>query len=133
MKLMTFMAAAIISLSSALAVADDAIGTAKAWGSVDVTLKAYSVKGKTSRVELLLKNNSDKAENISSLMQFAVLSTEGDKGEWNMGTRCDGLIPPRGLLKCRLVNDFPAPPASLIIQVGAGFDGEPVYFNVPVK
>lgn len=120
-------------ISTAAAQAQDALGSTKPWGSVDVTLQSYSVKAKSMRVELLLKNNSDKAENISSIMQFAVLSDEGDKAELDMNGQCDGMIPPRGLLKCKLSGKFEMAPKALVIQVGAGFEGEPVYFNVSAQ
>jgi hypothetical protein len=129
-------AAAILLALGAIvspAIAQDAVGTTKAWGSVDVTLKAVKLKGKTAIVDLLLKNNSDAAEPVSSMIQFALLSAEGDKGEFSMESKCDGAIPPRGLLKCRIAGSFESAPSDIVIQVGAGFDGEPTYFNVTLK
>ena len=132
MKL-TVVATALV-LSSAPAFAGDAEGTMKPWGTVDVTLQKFAFRGSVVGAILVLKNNTDKPENISSMMQFQMLSDEGDKGDFAFGSSsCDGTIPPNGVLKCKLNYTFPTPPKSASLQVGAGFDGDPVFFTLDKK
>jgi hypothetical protein len=62
----------------------DQIVQSKQWGSVFVTPKGYSVRGGTVSVELLMKNQSDQEQSISSLLHFQALSEEGDQGEMDL-------------------------------------------------
>lgn len=121
---------AALFLLSTSAWAGDAIGTMKPWGTVDVTLQKVDFRGSAVSVALLLKNNVEKPENISSLMQFQMLSDQGDKGDMQMMAKCDGSIPPLGVMKCLLTYTFPQPPAGVSLQVGAGFGSDPVFFNL---
>lgn len=123
-------AAVVLGLASGQAAASDATGTMKQWGTVDVTLQAFGFRGGAVGAVLLLKNNTEKPENISSLMQFQMLSDEGDKGDFDWGSKCDGTIPPSGVMKCILTYTFAKPPNGVSLQVGAGFEGDPVYFNL---
>ena len=93
-----------------------------------MTLRGYDIYGNMIRVRLLFRNNDDKSEVVSSLMQFEAVSDENDKGKMDYAaTDCDGSIPPHALLKCSLAYRFPAPPSSVILTVGAF---ERVYFNI---
>jgi hypothetical protein len=116
----------LILAGLALAHADD-LNVTKQWGTVDVTLKSYDTDGNMVRIRLLFRNNADKSEAISSLMQFEAVSNEGEGKIDYEATDCDGSIPPHALLKCLLAYRFPAPPSSVILTVGAF---ERVYFDI---
>jgi hypothetical protein len=116
----------LILAGFALAHADD-LNVTKQWGTVDVTLKSYDIDGNMVRVRLLFRNNADESEAISSLIQFEVVSNEGEGKMDYEATDCDGSIPPHALLKCSLAYRFPTPPSSLILTVGAF---ERVYFDI---
>lgn len=124
-----FAFAALLAIASP-AMAADQIGTVKSWGTMDVTLQKAEFKGNAVSAQLLFKNNTEKPENISSLMQFQMLSDEGDKGEFSWDSKCDGTVPPMAVMKCILIYSFPQPPNAVSLQVGAGLEGDPVYFNL---
>jgi hypothetical protein len=125
------MEAAPVGSDDALAAKPAPIAQSKQWGTVLVTLKDYSVRGGVVSVVLLMKNQSDKEETISSLLFFEALSEEGDLGEndWT-NNNCDGTIPPNGVFKCQLGFTFRDAPKEVSLRVGAGFLADAVYFNL---
>lgn len=128
---MRYLTAVFLAVSlSSQALAADAVGTKKSWGTVDVTLQKYAFQGSAVATALLLKNNTEKPENISSIMQFQMLSNEGDKGDLQLNGKCDGTIPPMAVMKCILTYSFPSSPTEVSLQVGAGLEGDPIYFNL---
>lgn len=89
------------------------------------------VTNKNTVIVLLMKNPTDQGETISSLLYFHALSEEGDIGDMSfMDTKCDGTIPPQGVLKCRLSYEFPEPPLEVNLQVGAGIMTDAIYFKI---
>jgi hypothetical protein len=112
----------------------DQAGTTKQWGTVEITLKSYKAAGNQVGIWLLFRNNAARSESISSLMQFEATSNEGDRGElsWE-NTKCDGKIPPHGLLKCLLVYNFPTRPQSVTLMIGAGILAEEVIFELAIS
>lgn len=111
----------------------DAIGTEKAWASLNATLKEASASGKTGRIALLLKNDGDEEETISSLAYFGATNQEGDVGKLDWTTaKCDGAVPPKGLFKCKLAFKFDTAPTEMTVRVGAGIMTKTTYFKVKV-
>jgi hypothetical protein len=111
----------------------DPIGTQKRWARTLVTLKEASVRNKTASLGLLVQNESDGEETISSLAFFEALSEEGDQGEMElMKSKCDGTLPPNGVFKCKLAYSFEKPPKEVTLRVGAGILAQVVYFKVQV-
>lgn len=111
----------------------DAIGTEKAWASLTATLKEASASGKTGRVSLLLKNDGDEEETISSLAYFNATNQEGDVGKLDWTTaKCDGAVPPKGIFKCKLAFKFDTAPTEMTVRVGAGIMTKTTYFKVKV-
>jgi hypothetical protein len=112
----------------------DELGVEKPWGNMSVSLKSFSIRGKTAFGELLIKNPQDKEETVSSLMQFEVMTPDGDKGEMDiMATKCDGAVPPKGQMKCKLAYKFESAPKEVQFRVGAGVLSEAVYFKPKSK
>jgi hypothetical protein len=96
-----------------------------------VTLREASVRNKTASLGLLVQNQSDKEDTISSLVFFEALSEEGDQGEMDlMKSKCDGTLPPNGVFKCKLAYGFEKSPKEITLRVGAGILAEAVYFKV---
>jgi hypothetical protein len=111
----------------------DAIGTEKTWASLTATLKEVSASGKTGRVSLLLKNDGDEEETISSLAYFNATNQEGDVGKLDWTTaKCDGAVPPKGIFKCKLAFKFDTAVKEMTVRVGAGIMTKTTYFKVKV-
>jgi len=112
----------------------DSIGTQKEWAALSATLKEVSASGKTGRVSPLLKNDGDEEERISSMLFFNATNQEGDIGKLDLfgGVSCDGAVPPKGVLKCKLAFKFDTAPKEMTVKVGAGILSESTYFKVKV-
>ncbi len=120
-----------VPASPAVQTALDPIGTQKRWAKTLVTLKEASLKNKTASLGLVVQNQSEKEETISSLVFFEALSEEGDQGELDlMKSKCDGTLPPNGVFKCKLTYGFEKSPKQITLRVGAGILAKAVYFKV---
>ena len=120
-----------VPASPAVQTAFDPIGTQKRWAKTLVTLKEVSLKNKTASLGLLVQNQAEKEETISSLAFFEALSEEGDQGEMDlMKSKCDGTLPPNGVFKCKLAYGFEKSPKQITLRVGAGILAKAVYFRV---
>lgn len=95
----------------------DALETSKNVGSLTYTLKKFEFKGKRVTVELLVKNESTEGANLSSVVGFDAITDEGDQGKLDMNGNCDGVVPPSGVLKCRLAYQFPKSLTHVQLQV----------------
>lgn len=95
----------------------DGLETSKQLGSLTYTLKKFEFKGKRVTVELLVKNESTEGANLSSVVGFDAINAEGDQGKLDMNGNCDGVVPPSGVLKCKLAYQFPKPQTSVQLQV----------------
>jgi hypothetical protein len=111
----------------------DAIGTERTWAELHATLKEASAAGNIGKVALLLKNDGDEEEKISSILYFHATNQEGDNGDLDIiggYTSCDGAVPPKGIFKCKLAFKFDTAPKEMTIRVGAGIVSDTTYFKV---
>lgn len=113
-------AGADAGVSDAVAVtptSGDPIDTTRQVGSLTYTLKKFEIKGKRVMVELLVKNESTEGATLSSVVGFDAINDEGDLGKLDMNGNCDGVVPPGGVLKCRLAYQFPKPQTTVQLQM----------------
>jgi len=110
----------------------DRLGTVKSSGGLAVTLRAHSMKENTITLDLLISNRSEKEQLFSTATRLQMTSEKGEMGEidYNL-TNCDGIIPPNGLLQCRLVFTFKQGARIASLRIHAGNRQEPIYFKVP--
>ncbi|NQU55248.1 MAG: hypothetical protein HQ522_22240 [Bacteroidetes bacterium] len=113
--------------------ATDKIGTIKNWGKIEVELKSYFFKDNEAGAVFLLRNTTDNEDKISSFLQLQVTNDEGDKAEIGFGTegiKCDGAIPPFGVLKCVVAVVFPVSSKEATYRIGSGAEVKAVYFRI---
>jgi hypothetical protein len=109
------------------------VGTEMQSGKLSATLREATVQGKTANVTFLLRNDQDKEQALSSVMEFQATDQDGNKGQDNTEATCDGTVPPHGTFNCKLIYEFERAPKELTLRFGSTLhSADAVYFKVTV-